>query len=178
MFKSFTSSDNKPAATRKKSPAADPADSTGAAAVGRAAKLMLGGAAGTLAWGIFWVIVALVFKSDTANYYVKTQHLTPAKANSQVNGGLLVTIVEVILFVALWLWMARTNRDRQSWARIASTVFFLIWSYETYQAITGLSTYIALGNLIIMLLVWGAGLGALYYLWRPESKAYFNRTAR
>ena len=24
--------------------------------------------------------------------------------------------------------------------------------------------------MIIMLLIWGAGLGALYYLWRPESK--------
>jgi hypothetical protein len=32
--------------------------------------------------------------------------------------------------------------------------------------------------LIIMLLVWGAGLGALYYLWRPESREYFQRPAR
>jgi hypothetical protein len=135
---------------------------------------MLGGAAGTVAWGIFWLVVALAFKSDTAAYYVKTQHITLAKANSQVIGSLVFTVVEVLLFVGLWVWMSRMSGDGHNWARIASTVFFFIWSYETYGAITGLSTYIALGNLIIMLLVWGAGLGALYYLWRPESKAFFT----
>jgi hypothetical protein len=179
MFKSFTSGDSKPAAKGgRPSPADDTAVSAGAAAVARAARLMRGGAAATIIWGIYWLVVALSFRSDTANYYVKTLHLSQAKANSQVNGGLLIQIVEVVLFVTLWLWMARLNRDRQNWARIASTVFFIAWSFETYAAIRGLGTYIALGNLIIMLLVWGAGLGALYYLWRPESREYFQRLAR
>jgi hypothetical protein len=139
---------------------------------------MFAGAGATVMWGVFWVIISLIFRSDTANYYVKTQHISPAKASSQVNGGLLITIVEAVLFATLWLWMARLNRDRQNWARIASAVFFLIWSYETYAAIRGLTSYIALGNLIIMLLVWGAGLGALYYLWQPEARAFFKPSAR
>ena len=29
-----------------------------------------------------------------------------------------------------------------------------------------------------MLLIWGAGLGALYYLWQPEAKAFFKPSAR
>jgi hypothetical protein len=178
MFKSFTSSDNKPAATGKKPAPAGSGDSAGATAVGRAARLMLGGAAGTLIWGIYWVTLALAFKNDTAAYYAKAQHVTLSQANSRVVGGMLVTIIEVVLFIGLWLWMARMNKDRQNWARIASTVFFFVWTYETYQAISGLSTYIALINLIIMLLIWGTGLGALYYLWRPESTAFFKSAAQ
>ena len=174
MFKSFTSSDNKPAATGKKSAPVGSDTSAGARAVGRAGRLMLGGAAGTLIWGIYWVTLALAFKSDTAAYYVKAQHVTLSQASSRVVGGMLVTIIEVVLFIGLWLWMARMNSGRQNWARIASTVFFFVWTYETYLAINGLSTYIALVNLIIMLMIWGAGLGALYFLWRPESAAFFK----
>jgi hypothetical protein len=178
MFKSFTTSVNKPADTGKKSAAAGIDSTAGVLAVGRAGRLMLGGAAGTLIWGIYWVTLALAFKNNTAAYYVKAQHVTLSQANSRVVGGMLVTVIEVVLFIGLWLWMARMNKDRQNWARIASTVFFFIWTYETYQAINGLSTYIALINLIIMLLIWGAGIGALYFLWKPESTAFFKSAAQ
>jgi len=57
-------------------------------------------------------------------------------------------------------------------------VFFLLWTYETYRAISGLNTWIALGNLLIMLAIWGCGAGALYFLWRPASTAYFKATSQ
>jgi hypothetical protein len=138
---------------------------------------MLAGAAATFVWGIYWAIVTLGFRGDTVTYYVKVGHLTVNQANSQVNSGVFWIVIQVVVFAALWVLMARLNRDGHGWARIVSTVLFLGWSYRTYSAIYELRQYIGLGDLIIQLAIWGIGCGALVSLWRPESTAYFRRTA-
>ena len=74
--------------------------------------------------------------------------------------------------------MARANQAGRSWARITASVLFLLWTYQTYRGISGLKTYLDLGALLIMLGIWGIGVGALYYLWRPESSAFFKPAAR
>jgi hypothetical protein len=179
MFKSFTSNDNKPTANGKpKGTTQRAGDSSAPAPVRLAGRLTLGGAAGTVVWGIYWAIVTLAFKSQTASYLVKTQNYSPSKANTEVYASMLFVLVQALLYAGLWVWMGRMNNFGRNWSRITSTAFFLLWTYETYRAISGLSTYIALGNLIIMLGIWGFGAGALYFLWRPDSTAYFKATSQ
>jgi hypothetical protein len=179
MFKSFTSNDNKPTANGKPKGATQRADDFAAPGpVRRAGKLALGGAAGTVVWGIYWAIVTLAFKSQTATYLVKTQHYSLSKANTEVYASMLFILVQALLYAGLWIWMGRMNTFGRNWSRIASTVFFLLWTYETYRAINGLSTYIALGNLVIMLAIWGFGAGVLYFLWRSDVTPYFKGTSQ
>jgi hypothetical protein len=173
MAKSTTGSGNTPAAkstTPLKGWASAPLT------IRRAVRLMLAGAVATFVWGLYWAIVTLGFRSDTVTYYVKVGHLTVNQANSQVNSGVLWIVIQVVVFAALWVLMARLNRDGHIWARIISTVLFLGWSYRTYSAIYELRQYIGLGDLIIQLAVWGIGCAALVSLWRPESTAYFRGT--
>ena len=175
MFKSFTSNDNKPAAKGKPKGATTPAaDSPVPRPVRLASRMTLGGAAGTVVWGVYWVIISLAFKSQDARYVVQTQHVTLSKANTEVYASMLLVLVQALLYAGLWVWMGRMNTFGRNWARITSTVFFLLWTYETYRAISGLSTWIAFGNLIVMLAIWGFGAGALFFLWRPDSTAYFK----
>jgi hypothetical protein len=178
MFKSFTSSDSKPAAKGGKPSPAAPAPPE---AVSRAVRFMFAGAAATLAWGIYLIIVTVTSRSAAlaANNSLTTgKRMTASQFNSAYTGIIIYYIALTLVFVALWLWMARMNQAGRNWARITSSVLFAFWTYEAYRSITALSTYIVLGLMIIMLLIWGAGLGALYYLWRPESKAYFKQPAQ
>src|SRR5215475_14085932 len=133
MFRSFTSSENKPAANGKRPPQEG---SAAPPAIQRAVRLMLAGAAGTVAWGIFWVVVAATSKSNLVKYNSSLPHgqqLTASQINSQFTGTIIVLIVEALLFTGLWLWMARVNQDGRNWARITSSRFFLLWTYETYR---------------------------------------------
>jgi len=145
--------------------------------VRRAVRLMLAGAGATFVWGIYWVIVTLGFRRDTVTYYVKLGHLTVNQANSQVNSGVLFVVIQVVVFAALWVLMARMNRDGHGWARIVSVVLFIGWSYRAYSAFAELKQYIGLGDLILQLAIWGIGCAALISLWRPDATAYFKRTA-
>ncbi len=173
MVKSTTGGGNGPAAMGKTTPQ----DSTASPlAVRRAVRLMLAGAIGTFILGIFGVLVTLAFRSVAVNYYVQTAHVTVSKATADANGTVLPAVVRTVLFAALWVLMARLNRDGHGWARIVSTVLFLLWSYDTYEAIEGLKTWFGFGNVIFSLLIWGVGCGALYYLWRPDSTAYFQQS--
>jgi hypothetical protein len=171
MAKSTTGSGKTPAAKSTTTPLGR---AEAPAAVRRAVKLMLAGAAGTFIWGIYWAVVTLAFRGDTVNYYVKTAHLSASKANAEIGGSVLLIVVQAVLYAAFWVLMARMNRDRHAWARMVAVLLFLFWTYYTYQSIIQLKTYVGLGNMIIELLVWGVGAASLVNLWRPEATAYFK----
>jgi hypothetical protein len=163
MFKSFTSSENKPTASGGR-PA--PTDLTPPDSVRRAVRLMLYGAPASLIFGTYGIIYGLVNKADI----IKAAHYT----NSQFTFALIVGFVFSLLYAALWVWIARTNQAGRSWARIVATVLFFFWTYQTYRGIGGLKSWLDIVTLVIMLAIWGIGVGALYYLWRPESAAFFK----
>ncbi len=175
MFKSFTTSDRKPAA---KGAAATPEPPE---TVSRAVRFMFAGAVASLVWGLYLIIVTVSSRSAAlaANNSLSTgKRMTPSQFNSAFTGIVIYYVALTLVFVALWMWMARMNRAGRNWARITASVLFAVWTYEAYRSITALSTWIVLGLMIIMLAIWAAGLGALYYLWRPESKAFFKPTAQ
>lgn len=167
MFKSFTSSGNKPAAKGKQAPQGQ---ATPPASVQRGVRLMLFGAPASIVFGIYGIIYGLVNKDA----YLKSYHIS----SSGFTFTLILGFVFSLGYAALWVWIARASEAGRGWARIVATVLFFLWTYETYRSIGALKTYLDLGLMIIMLAIWGLGVAALYYLWRPESRAFFQTPAR
>lgn len=167
MFKSFTASDkNLPA----KSPrSADPGAPAPPAPVQKAARYMLVGAILTAIWQIYWIVVTVAHKASLTGANGKPV------TNSQVVASVLVTVVFLILISAIWVLVARLNQAGKSWARIAATVLFALWSFSTYRSIPLITRgdyWIV--NIIIMLTIWLIGLAVIYLLWRPESTAFYK----
>ncbi len=97
--------------------------------------------------------------------------LSPAQVNAAVTLGLVFVGFFGLLGIALWLWMAWANRRGRNWARVTSTVFFGLDTLGLLAAIARPHTIV---GLLLTLLIWLAGLGAIILLWGRESSAYFQ----
>ncbi len=97
--------------------------------------------------------------------------LTPSQVNAGVTFALVIVGFFGLLGIGLWLWMAWANRGGRKWARIVATVFFGLDTLGLVSAIARPHTVI---SLVLTLLIWLVGLGAIILLWNSESSAYFN----
>jgi hypothetical protein len=143
-----------------------------------AATLMLAGAAGTVVYGLYGLIVALSDRTAALRNFESMGHLKPGQASSEFTSSVVFSLVISIVATALWVWMGRANRSGHGWARIAASVLFVLWMYETYQSISYAHTAVGIVSLIIMLIIWGIGGAVISQLWLPESSAYFKSSSR
>ena len=128
------------------------------ASVLTAIKLMYGGAASTAA---VFLIAALPFIGDVHGRFFGHRITTTP---------LTVTLVIVISLipVALWLWMARAVGQGRNWARILSTVLFVLATLELQGEHGVLAVFLAW-------VTWLTGFAVVWLLWRPASRAFFKR---
>jgi hypothetical protein len=134
---------------------------------------MLVGAVVTAIWQIYWIVVTAAHKAS-----LTTANGKPV-SNSQFAASVLFTIVSAILISAIWVLIARLNQAGRSWARIAATLLFGLWSFSTYRSIplvTRGGYWIV--NIVIMLAILLIGLAVIYLLWRPDSTAFFKGQSR
>jgi hypothetical protein len=137
--------------------------------VRRAVRFMLVGAGATAIWGLFFIIAAAVDASSAVGPDGKKV------SGSGLAAEVVLLALEAVIYVALWVLMARKCQSGRNWARIASTVLFVLWSYQTYGTIGSVSSSpVLVVNLILVLAIWVIGLGALIMLWRQESSAFFR----
>jgi hypothetical protein len=101
----------------------------------------------------------------------------PHDTSSQIHkievADIVIVIIIALIGIGLWIWMARANQAGHSYARIVGTVFFAI---DTLLMLANFARPHASLGLVFSLLVWLAGLGAVLFLWRRESGAYFAKT--
>jgi hypothetical protein len=130
-----------------------------------AAKLMYGGAAGT----VVQLIIVLFYIGDIKAYHLTMDAHTLTTAQLVHLRPLIATLAIAfgLVLIALWLWMARAVGQGKNWARILSTVLF---GLATLQLI-GLHTLL---QVFWALLTWLTGLVAVWQLWRPASSAFFK----
>jgi hypothetical protein len=86
-----------------------------------------------------------------------------------------VTIFFGLAGTALWLWMARANREGRSWARILSTTLFATLT------LTLPLTFLQIPYLplcVTALAQWTLAVAALVLLWVRPSGAYFAAMRR
>jgi hypothetical protein len=81
----------------------------------------------------------------------------------------------------MWLWMARANGQGRNWARILSTVLFVLATLQLRGAFTrpgshaGFGvTVLYYGGAVLFVAAWLAGGAAVWLLWRPASTAFFK----
>ena len=92
-----------------------------------------------------------------------------------------VSIAFGLVVVSLWLWMARANGQGRNWARILSTVLFVLATLQLRGAFTqpvshaGFGvTVLYYGGVVPFVAAWLAGAAAVWLLWRPASTAFFK----
>ena len=98
---------------------------------------------------------------------------------AQMTGNVLLPsiVVGAVIGIGLWLWMAWKNGQGRNWARITATVFFGFFTLGFLRTLTMLghpgADPIAL---VVQVLTWAAGLGALIFMWRGESTDFYQRS--
>ena len=154
-----------------------------------AVKLMYAGAAVSTVTLIIAVALIPAIKAELRKAHPS---LTAAQV-SHVNTLIALAVVCGLVVIALWLWMARANGQGRNWARILYTVLLGLATLELIRVRPQPGNYLAhfvIGGhvysvihsvfgatvlgLIVPVLLWLAGLAAVWLLWRPASGAFFK----
>ncbi len=137
-------------------------------AVLNAVKLMYAGAAVSTVS----LVISLVNISGTKAAIRKARPtLTIAQVNQLNTFIITLAVVSGVIGVGLWLWMAKANGQGRNWARILSSVLFLLATLDLFGVFSQPKTLL---GLVFPVLTWLVGAGAVFLLWRPESTAFFK----
>ena len=82
-----------------------------------------------------------------------------------------IVVVTGLIAIGAWIWMARANGAGRTWARVVGCIFFGI---NTLGLLSVITRPHAASGLVLAVLMWLAGLGAIVLLWRRESSAYYQ----
>lgn len=147
--------------------------------VTRAVQAMYLGAVASLVGIIIEVLTRHSLRTYIADHATRNgKRLTATQVADTYHAELVVLVVVGLIGIALWLWMAQSNKAGKNWARITSTVFFAI---DTLGAIGGLAGGSLSGgnvNRFYGLVVWVIGLVAVFLLWQRSSTEYFKGAPR
>jgi hypothetical protein len=138
----------------------------------KAVRFMLAGAAITAVFALFDIIVTIVDKNSI-------DIDGKALSSSQLTTAIIFTIVSYVVYIMLWIIMARFNRAGMKWARIVASVLFAISTIQLYATIDSLhgGQVVTAAEVIVIIftvLSWGVGVGAIAMLWRSDSTAFFQ----
>jgi serine/threonine protein kinase len=138
------------------------------ASMATAVRLMYAGAAFTLIYAIGVVVAAgSIVKADN---YATT-------GRTSVGGVDALTVVVSLIEIALWLWIARGCKNARNSARITGTVLFGIHTLVTLGVLVNHHPGIGLPK-ILTAISWLIACGAVVFLWRRESSAFFRAPVR
>ena len=133
-----------------------------------AVKLMYAGAAVSTVS----LVISLVNISGTKAAIKKARpNLTTTQVNQLNTFIIALALIAGVVGVALWLWMSRANSQGKNWARIVSSVLFGLATLDMFGVLSQPKTLL---GLVFPVLTWLIGLGAVFFLWRPESSAFFK----
>jgi hypothetical protein len=157
-----------PGGTQMPEPSRQPAPQS----VVRAVQVMYAGAAVSL----IGMIINLATLSSVKSEIIRQRPTwTTAQVNNALHAVIGLSVVEGLLGVALWIWMAQTCRAGKTWARIVSTVLFAI---DTLSLVAGAAVPGGGTSRIYGIVIWLIGLAAIVLLWQRSSSDYFRGTPR
>jgi hypothetical protein len=135
--------------------------------VRNAVRLMYAGAA----LSAIVVIVTLVSIASLKGAILsKYPHYTSTQVHNAEVAAVITSVIGGVIAIGLWLWMAWANGRGRRWARIVAAVFFAI---NTLDLIASFARIHAVGAVIVGVLVWLAGLGAIVLLFNKQSAPFF-----
>ena len=143
-----------------------------------AVKLMYAGAAVSAVELIIGLALIIVDIKAAASGRFLGHSLTAPQMRPLI---ITVWIVFGLVMIALWLWMARANRQGRNWARILSTVLFGLATLQLrgdfMQPVSHAgfgATVLYYGGTALFVAAWLVGAAAVWQLWRPASGAFFK----
>jgi hypothetical protein len=133
-----------------------------------AVKLMYAGAA----LEVLAVIIAVVtIGSLKSAILARHPAYTTAQLHNAEAARTVPLVIGGLIAIGLWLWMAWANGRGRSWARVVSAVFFGI---NTLDLLISLFAVRAVATLIIGVVIWLVGLGAIVLLFSKESGPFYQ----
>lgn len=135
-----------------------------------AVKLMYAGAA--LSAVSFIIGLATIGSLRQAIIKASKTPLTTSQIHTAEVAGVVAIVLFGLIGVGLWLWMAWANGRGRNWARIVAAVLFGL----NTLGLLSLARPNAAGTKIFDVIVWLVGLGATFYLWRPDASAYYSQS--
>jgi hypothetical protein len=89
--------------------------------------------------------------------------------------SIVLAVIVGLISIGLWVWMAKASGSGHSYGRIVGTVLFAL---NTIFLLLDFARPHASLGLVLNILVWLSGLGAIIFLWNRESTPYFKPQAR
>jgi hypothetical protein len=137
-----------------------------------AVKLMYAGAA----FEVLAVIIALAtIGSLKSAILARHPAYTAARLHTAEVARTVPLVIGGLIAIGLWLWMAWANGRGRSWARVVSAVFFGI---NTLDLLISLLLVHAVAALIIGVVIWLVGLGAIVLIFTRESGPFYKQPPR
>lgn len=135
------------------------------------AALALVGVIVTLAFSknIKSAVTKAAVKANATNRSEGKTVLTTSQIHSLANVTVGLLAIVGVIAVLLWVWMAWANNKGRNWARIVATVLFGLNTISLLLEIGRAST-----TIIVVVIGWLVGLGAIVFLWRKETTAYIK----
>jgi hypothetical protein len=128
------------------------------------------------------IVSAIIFVLDLLTVNVTRTALKKAYPNytahqisTLVTADLVVGVIVGLVSVGLWVFVARACLRGRNWARMTGTVLF---GLDTLFILLSLTRFKGGLSVLIGLVVWLIGLGAVVMLWRKESSAFFAQQTR
>jgi hypothetical protein len=149
----------------------EPAHAEPPNSVRNAVRLMYAGAALS---AVVLIVTLVTIASLKHGILARHPDYTAAQRHNAEIAAVVTAVIGAVIAIGLWLWMARANRRGRNWARIVSAVFFGI---NTLDLIISFTQVHVLAPLIVSVIVWLAGLGAIILLFSKESGPYFAKPA-
>jgi hypothetical protein len=152
-------------------PAQEPPRVQPSRSVLNAVRLMYAGAA----LEVITLIVALVTVSSLkAAVLAEHPDYTSAQLHNAEAGRTVTLVIGALITTGLWLWMALANAKGLNWARIVAAVFFGI---NTLDLLLSFFLVHAAATLIVSVIVWLVGLGAIVLMFSRESAPFYRQHA-
>jgi hypothetical protein len=146
-------------------PVAPPAEQP--SSIRTAVRLMYVGAA----LSVVGIVVALASRDAMRDRIADDRpELSQSEIDTALNVGMAFVVVGGLIGVGLWLWMAYTNGQGKSWARIVATV---LGGLNVVFTLLGLPNQTAVG-LVFALVGLALAAAILIFLWRPESSRFYE----
>jgi hypothetical protein len=148
-----------------------------------AVRLMYAGAAISTVYLInsVYTIAVLASIDDNKIHHMRLPELTGAFQVPPVSPAAITqSIVNGLVPIAVWLWLARMAGQRRTWARTSAAALFGLATLEATLLFAAPTLIIRAGipgGPVAALLTWPVGAAAVWLLWRPASTAFFKPQA-
>jgi hypothetical protein len=130
--------------------------------------------AGAVVSGLSLIVSLATIGSLRTSLRKSNPRLNASQLHTLQTGFVVALVVFGLIGIGLWVLMALMNRAGKSWARIVASVLFAL---NTLLLLLSFAQGGISAGSLVSILTWLIGAGAITYLWRKDSSAYFAAQA-